>query len=196
MLMEGPKMKLRALIVTASLVGASIAGSIASPASAAEKGAPSTQSQINEQIAKYGGTQISQNEVSYNNGSVVMVFPDASGKVPTSPSLRTDSAVAASSYPYGCPSGVTQKWYCLYADANFGGRMLQFKDCNSGGYHNNLADYGFANQTSSWVNAKTDTQVNAYDYNFAYLWHEGPASASSYVGAANNDKATDLLASC
>src|SRR5947209_7475635 len=52
---------------------------------------------------------------------------------------------AASASASSCPSG----YLCLFQDANFGGRMLQFHD---GGYWQNLTNYGFNDQMSSWVN--------------------------------------------
>jgi hypothetical protein len=173
-----------------------------SAASAASVVSP-TQKAINAQIAKYGGRQVSPYEVAYQGGNVVMVFPDTSGKVPNNPSARAefaDSAVSPASAAldtHGCPSGWTQKWYCVYQDRDFGGRMLEFKDCGPSGNpaYNYLSDYGFAYQTSSWVNTKTDTSVNVYQ-GYTYLWSESPNSLSSWVGSANNDRATELLGFC
>lgn len=57
---------------------------------------------------------------------------------------KADTIDAASD----CPTG----WFCLFADVNFTGRMLQFQN---GG---ELSDYGFTDQAESWVN-KTNYSV-------------------------------------
>lgn len=44
-----------------------------------------------------------------------------------------------------CPAG----WLCLWHDKDYSGRMLEFK---SVGYWQNLTNYGFNDQMSSWRN--------------------------------------------
>jgi hypothetical protein len=192
-------------IAIAALLTGGMATSAASGASTSTS-TSTTQLAINEQLANtHGGVQISTYEVSYKGGSVIMVFPDSSGRVPTSASARREinadsskstTLVAASSYPYGCPKGLTQKWYCFYQNAGFGGKMLQFKDCSGFGTTQYLSNYGFARQTTSWVNTKTDTNVYVYDGGSNFLWGENPASAVSNVGAAHNDRADRFLSYC
>lgn len=168
--------------------------------------APSTlQQQIDTQLASYpGGTQVSDNAVAYNGGDVVVVFPSTGReRAPDglgshvreleahALGLTTDAAAVPEStaYLHGCPySTITNAdWYCFYTDKNFGGRRLQFKDTNA----DYAGNWGFDNQTSSWVN--TNHTFDIYTYSVAcsstLLWIEptGPAS-SSYVGAANNDR--------
>jgi hypothetical protein len=78
--------------------------------------------------------------------------------------------------------------------------MLQFKTCGPfGGASQNLADYGFQQETSSWTN----TNPNARIYVFSnpdwtqLLWIEdkGPTQ-SSWVGTAQNDRAWTFTAYC
>lgn len=91
---------------------------------------------------------------------------------------------------HGCPSG----WFCFYHDANFGGRMLQFSSCGI----QNLTDFGFNDQTSSWVN-NTSSSVDVFkDINGGggRLWHESPHSQSSFVGSAANDQASSFRRNC
>jgi peptidase inhibitor family I36 len=58
-------------------------------------------------------------------------------------SAADDGATNALKKP-ACP----EDWVCLYEHENGGGRRLQFSD----DYWDNLYDYGFSNQTSSWRN--------------------------------------------
>lgn len=53
---------------------------------------------------------------------------------------------------HGCPGGLTSYEYvCLYEYTYWGGRRLQFKDP---GYWQNLWDYGFRDQASSWAKTR------------------------------------------
>jgi hypothetical protein len=78
-------------------------------------------------------------------------------------------------------------WYCFYTDRDFGGRRLQFKDTDA----DFAGNWGFDNQTSSWVNTNHTFSIYAYSVSCGnvHLWTEptGPAS-SSYVGDTNNDR--------
>jgi len=179
-----------------------ISSAVASPVTAA---ALSVQDQVSKQLRDYpGGTQISSYEIAYSGGAVIMVFPDpVSGRVPTAADTRPSVSVAgtdaqvvpdATRYEHGCPYGNTVKWYCVYQDSNWGGRMLEFKDCTSSGYTNSLGTYGFGDTTSSWVNTRTTNsgRVTATDVFHAFLWNEvtsGHFVESSYVGVTANDRA-------
>jgi hypothetical protein len=80
------------------IVGASVLTVIAmvgggmSFASAADESVtapPEVQKEIDETLAKVpGGTQIGPYEISWDNGDVIMVFPDASGFIPQTPEAR------------------------------------------------------------------------------------------------------------
>lgn len=88
---------------------------------------------------------------------------------------------------YGCPSGIFVKdYYCFYTDAGFGGRRLQFSET----CRDTADDWGFDNQTSSWVNNDTDKVIIAYGDQARdnKLWDEPENSVNSNVGAANNDR--------
>lgn len=122
--------------------------------------------------ASPGAQQISESEVSWHDGTVVLSFPS--------------SAAPQATFPYQCPKG----WYCFYQHENFGGRMLKFSACSSSGETQSLADYGFAKQTTSWVNNNRNrTLVDVYDQSGNLLWWETTGRSSSNVGAADNDKA-------
>ena len=65
--------------------------------------------------------------------------------------------------------------------------MLEFQDCD---YYQYFSNYGFDDQTSSWVNTKNYATVGVWDDYGNFLWHESGASQSSWVGQANNDRAS------
>ena len=155
-------------------------------ASATEKGRK-TPAAVQDYLASHPNAyQTSTYQVAFGDGSVRMNFvPEGSDHVAT-PELT--SALAATSYLNQCPYGNSTFWYCFYQHSNFKGRMLQFKACGPfGGVSQNLADYGFQQETSSWTN----TNPNARIYVFSnpdwtqLLWIEdkGPTQ-SSWVGTA------------
>lgn len=112
------------------------------------------QEQINKQLnTTHGGVQISANTVSYEGGSVRVVFPEfGSQSVATQPGYSANPQLVTN--VHGCPTGFFTHWYCFYADVNWAGRKLEFKNC---GHSQSLADYGFANDVSSWVNTSGHT---------------------------------------
>jgi hypothetical protein len=141
-----------------------------------------------------GGRQISTNEIAWNGGKVIMSFPlDGQRVAPASSVTATKLMSAATATPkkvtpssiHGCPT-VTfgADWFCLYADINWGGRRLQWStSCTD-----QLSNYGFDDQTSSWVNGGA-LYIYVNDPS-RQLWTENPHTTSSYVGDANNDRAT------
>jgi hypothetical protein len=139
-------------------------------------GAP--RAEVAEVLKLHGGVQISENQVAWDDGKVVLTIPDEAHP-------ENDREARASWH--GCPKG----WYCFYQHQNWGGRKLQFSDCPSGGKSQWLTDYGFGNQTTSWVvNRNLNfVNVNDEDNNGWNLWNEDGNSASSNVGAADNDQA-------
>jgi hypothetical protein len=65
---------------------------------------------------------------------------------------------------------------------------LQFSDCS----RNDLSDYGFRDQTTSWVNNGSHRVQVKNDLTARpdpVLWTMSAGSSSSNVGSANNDKA-------
>jgi glyoxylate carboligase len=95
---------------------------------------------------------------------------------------------------HGCPAG----WYCLYDDINWNagtnGRRLQFQSCN---VTQNLTDFGFNDDASSWVNNTSHSVQVFKDINGGggVLWTSPPNSSSSFVGSAN-DQASSLRIIC
>ncbi len=147
-------------------------------------------SEIKIQLKKYpGGVQISQSRVAYKHGAVIVNFPNPR-------TGRVDLPDASNN----CPYSITDKWFCFYQNANFGGRMVQFQDCGV----QDLTNYGFGDETSSWVNNFNNGAaiVNVYTEkghsSSNLLWQESPVSTSTYVGNADNDRAGyfDLLGGC
>jgi hypothetical protein len=124
--------------------------------------------------------QIAEDQVAFDGGNVVLTIPGETG-------VRRELALSSS--VHGCPRG----WFCFYDAYNFGGRKLQFRDCSNNGTTQSLANYGFANFTTSWVVNRSvdaigvDHQVSANGY--IQLWMEYSYTSSSNVGTANNDKA-------
>jgi len=139
------------------------------------------------------GLQIAENKVAFDNGKVVLTFPDGSGESAGAGDTSPDPNVLSFfDSVHGCPRG----WFCFYEHDKFKGRMLQFQDCSSVGTTQSFANYGFANQTTSWVvNASVDylevdnVTVAKRGFGVTELWHEESYSSSSNVGTANNDKA-------
>lgn len=128
--------------------------------------------------------QTSPYQVEFRNGAR-MNFPPAGRKaVSNDPRYRPEMTNLTTSTVHGCPSG----WYCFYENASYGGRMLQFQDCSGGGTTQFLSNYGFANQTTAWVNARPTGWVDVFSSS-AWLWTERWGTSSSNVGTANNDKA-------
>ena len=146
---------------------------------------PSIQDQINQVIAAHGGTQISPNQVAWNDGAVILTIPSSQAATPT-PSPKAQAAAVAPAIRSNCPT--SGGWFCFFQDINYGGRMLQFRDC----FTQYFANYGFAGQASSWDNPSNERNLNVFSsappYSF-YLWSETHNSRSSWVGSANNDRA-------
>lgn len=164
--------------------------------SAADASAGSLQQQIDQQLAKIpGGVQVSDNAVAYKNGTVVIVFPSPGERTapvglgsnvrPTASKLSSLSPQALTSDLYGCPYGASARWYCFYTNENFGGRRLQFQDTTQ----DLASNWGFDNQTTSWVNTNSYIHIYAFAGGYTYpLWTEGYGmTASANVGDAFND---------
>ena len=127
-----------------------------------------------------GGVHINTDQIAWNDGTVVLT-------IPSEPPSLADNGIGPTGSVQGCPVG----WYCFYQNINFNagaaGRRLQFSDCNSTQF---LTDYGFGNQTSSWVVNKTVRNIVVFDaLGTVQLWTEFGHSNSSWVGPAANDRA-------
>src|SRR5690349_4357515 len=98
-----------------------------------------------------GGTQISQYEVSWNGGQVVLALPvpaDSRRASIPGPTVTPGMQVPGGGSSDSCPWSFTARYTCFYADAGFGGRRLQFADTYCSGPVN-FGDWGFANTISS-----------------------------------------------
>ena len=140
--------------------------------------------------ARPGGTQISQYEVSWQGGQVVLALPAPAHSRTAVPIVTPGMVAPGAGSSDSCPWSFTARYTCFYADAGFNGRRLQFADTYCSGPVN-FADWGFANTTSSWVN-NTAHIVKVYDgpnATAALLWKENGVSNSPYVGDADNDRA-------
>ena len=123
-------------------------------------------------------------QVEFPSNGARLNFPPSGQKIVSQDQRYRPEITSLTTTVHGCPSG----WYCFYENASYGGRMLQFQDCSSGGVTQFLSNYGFANQTTSWVNGKATGWVDVFSSS-AWLWTERWGTSSSNVGAANNDKA-------
>lgn len=82
-------------------------------------------------------------------------------------------------------------WVCLWQDQNYAGRMLQFHDVTTN--WQNLTDYGFNDQMSSWRNRKNKDAKWAWDVGGGGVQRCMNAnSSSSYVGSGDNDEASSI----
>ncbi|MGV9312934.1 peptidase inhibitor family I36 protein [Streptomyces sp. NPDC003691] len=167
------------------------------------------QAEIDQQLAATtGGVQISANEISYNGGEPIMVFPlpgAATAPASSGAALTTegvDPAVIGTNAVEGCPAGEwDNRWYCFYQHPDFGGRRLQWNQEHCNGV--NFGQYDFRNRASGWVNTTIPghplrLNVHVWDTDPApddFLWTGTPGGKDAHVGAANNDKA-DLFRSC
>lgn len=216
--------KLRSLAVVTAAVALTTIGSTTAASAAPVSRSPleaivdneslPVQTRIDAQLKLApGGTQVGPNEVSWNNGSLMISFPDAGAVAAppmSAPALKTAGmlpagtaaqksasveAVAAASIG-GCPT-VTfgNDWYCFYADANYGGRRLQWSDSypvSGGGIA--FQDYGFQYQMSSWVNGG-GKYIDVYYLSGPYvqplnLLTEPPHTSSSSMAPNQNDRAS------
>lgn len=114
-----------------------------------------------------GAVAIDEDTVSFDNGDVILELSGTKG--------YSD-----------CPSG----WLCLWQDRDYAGRMLQFR---STGSWQNLTDYGFNDEMSSWRNRRSADSK--------WAWHiDGGGtircmdsfSSTSYVGSGDNDEASSV----
>ncbi|WP_455359358.1 peptidase inhibitor family I36 protein [Streptomyces sp. SYSU K21746] len=142
------------------------------------------QKQIDQQLATTpGGKQIGVNQVAWRGGKAVMTFP--------LPGEKQARAAGEAAGPLGTPN-CRYLWTCLYEHSNYDGRRLTWSDCN----FENLANWGFNDQTTSWHNNQSrGTRTTVYNWTgtaWAVLWASTAPSSSSNVGAANNDKADGL----
>ncbi|WP_177221538.1 peptidase inhibitor family I36 protein [Lentzea xinjiangensis] len=147
----------------------------------------SVQAEITQVLERTaGGVQISPNQIAWQDGRVVLTIPLAGEK----PARAAEGSVA----PLGTRN-CTKYWTCLYEHKDYEGRKLSFTECNE---IQDLSDYDFSDKTSSWHNNQssgTKTRVYNWTGSWSGIWTTGGAESwSSYVGAADNDKADGIKA--
>jgi hypothetical protein len=163
--------------------------------------ADTLQAAIDKQLAATsGGQQISQNEVAYDNGHVIMTFGIPGQSNPVSSKVAAPDAVTDLK---GCPESLTVDWTCVYEFADFnenassGARRLQFDKCGG----RDLNTWSFRDKTSSWVNTKVDDKVHVSNFtttgSLVLLWVEPEGrSLSARVAPANDNKADYIDVRC
>lgn len=168
------------------------------------------QSQLNEVLATTeGGTQISDYEIAWEGGKVVMAFPLPGEKTapPSSPAVQHLAAKAAGPPVVGraeagilaadnCPTeAIGNDWYCFWDHENFEGRRLQWNNTHTTRVR--FSEYGFQNRVSSWSN-KGGKTIRVYKNSGTntcltsggvLLWTEAPHSRNSAVANSDDNQA-------
>ncbi|GGQ77108.1 peptidase inhibitor family I36 protein [Couchioplanes azureus] len=129
---------------------ATVAGGIAllatSGAAAVAISPDATQQKIDKLLAQHpDAIQTSRNTVSWQQGDVVLTL------------ARTNIEGVQTADAAPCPDGR----FCLYADANFGGDSVSFRDRLCDNRIINLPSFNFNDITSSWAN-NTDFDVDVW----------------------------------
>jgi len=128
--------------------------------------------------------------------AVLLVLP-AGGYAAENPSIN-QAAPNVTAEPQATIHGCRAGWFCLYQNVNFNigdpGRRPQFRTCNR---TQNLTDFGFNDQASSWVN-NTSHSVRVFRDvgGHGVLWTAAPHSRVSDVGRGDNDEASSLRVLC
>lgn len=147
-----------------------LVGAIALSASPAAATTDPTQDQVDAVIAEFGGTQTAPNEVSWNDGAVVLTLaPDDAARFDDSSARSggfTTFAVGS------CPSG----YFCAYSGTSYTGSRLTFSACTTG---NSVAALG---TVRSLANSRGTGTVRAYD-GWATVATLGPNTGASSVAA-------------
>jgi len=142
-----------------------LVGAVALSASPAAATTDATQDQVDAVIAEFGGTQTAANEVSWDDGAVVLTI-----------AAQTTSRGITAFAVGGCPSGT----FCAYSGTSYTGSRLTFTACTTG---NSVAALG---TVRSLANARGTGTVRAYD-GWATVATLGPNTGAASV-AAGTDK--------
>ncbi|MFI2608259.1 peptidase inhibitor family I36 protein [Kitasatospora sp. NPDC018619] len=135
-----------------------------------------------------GGRQSAANEVSYPDGTVVVLPLPGQAQAPPWSGDHSRRSLRSPDWK-NCPTPASQpSFYCFYADRNWGGRRIQFNL-----FHEDaavyFADYGFRDQASSWVNTARGLEVivdnDPGDGQWQMLWKEPAESLSASVAYDN-----------
>lgn len=85
---------------------------------AAEPGETTMQERVDEVIAEFGGEQVDWNQVSWDEGEIVLTLAEEESRANT-------ARVAAAAATDKCASGK----YCVYPKIGYGGNQLAFSAC-------------------------------------------------------------------
>ena len=106
---------------------------------------------------------------------------------------RTEDDAAAAT----AAADTTRSYNCsyplrLYDDINYGGRQLWFY---SRGFWQNVGDYGFDNQASSFITGDCYAHLAEYPWGAGYWYpgYTGPWGATSWVGDSWNDRISSIF---
>jgi hypothetical protein len=116
------------------------------------------------------------------NDSLASATPSQAQAIePTDPLVDTDNIVPEAASD--CPSG----WFCLWQDAGFSGRRLQFQDAGC----QNLTTFGFNDEMSSWFNRNNGNYRVYKDINcVTFLFTAQSGARASQTGF--NDQASSI----
>ncbi|MFT4051190.1 MAG: peptidase inhibitor family I36 protein [Microbacterium sp.] len=133
-------MKLRRRLL-APLVAVGAVAAIALAPTAANAAEDRVQARIDAVIAEYGGEQTAANEVTWDDGAIILTVEAA-------------ASVSALTGVGTCPSGS----YCAYSRTNYLGSRLAFTTCTTG---NSVSALGSA--VRSIANSRSSGTVSAYN---------------------------------
>ena len=147
-----------------------------------------------------GGVQVSDNAMAWDDGAIVVVWPDPGETVApfglgdgvrpdVVAALGLEASVRSASRTGDVVSrasalSCTPGRYCFYPDANFGGVRSEFSTTCSA-----YAGASLDGTTSSWVNRNPNRNFHVYDYfGGPRLWTmpAGTLTSDAYLGAADN----------
>lgn len=125
-------------------------------ASAAEQETTPMQERVDEVIVEFGGEQIGWNEVSWDDGDIVLALdPDLSLSVNAKTTKSVGVTAAASKED--CASGK----YCVYSRAFYDGNKLTFSACPA--THTSFSKLGGAPRST--MNDRASGKLRAYNGN-------------------------------
>ena len=144
-----------------------VVGAVALAASPAAASTDPAQDQVDAVIAEFGGTQTAANEVSWDDGAVVLTL------APEETSSRFGGSGGITAFSVGsCPSGS----FCAYSGTSYTGSRLTFSGCTAG---NPVSALG---SVRSLANSRSTGTVRAYA-GWATVATLSPNSGASSVSA-------------
>lgn len=133
------------------------------------------QERVDEVIDEFGGEQIGWNEVSWDDGDIVLTLdPDVSVNAKATKAIAVTAAAAAASSKEDCASGK----YCLYSRAFYEGDKLTFSSCPA--THTSFTKLGGAPR--SIMNDRSSGKVRAYNGNTVKVTLNAGTGTSNITG--------------